>query len=197
MTRDHSRRHDMRVRRLPLLLLQAAIALASPASFAAVLCDAYATATPALSLPGSTRRPALAVPRGNSHRHGDSRHASPRSWLCWSGIPRHSTDADRRAVSAGTGTACMASLPAAQIDIDVPSAATEGAPVSQGSVTRSWCCRTACSLGSAFTYLGDHLASRGYVVVAIDHRDDLPGPLDPLKSALAFGRPISLRPSRP
>jgi alpha-beta hydrolase superfamily lysophospholipase len=190
MASDSSRRHGMRVRRLPLLLLQVAIAFASPASFAAVPCDAYATVDgPALSLPGQyppgRRSLSFEVPPTGTD---ELRHTSPRSltlviWYpaaldgCESASPYRQV-LERHA---------WRPLPAAQIDIDVPSAATEGAPVSQGQrypvVVLS---HGLLGWGSAFTYLGDHLASRGYVVVAIDHRDDLPGPLDPLKSALAF-----------
>jgi predicted dienelactone hydrolase len=190
MARDSSRRHGTLVRRLPLLLLQAALATASPVSFAAGTCDAYATGDgPALSLPGQyppgRRSLSLeATPSGT----GDSRDASSRSLnlLVWypAALDGCRSASPYRQV---LGRHEWRPLPAAQIDIEVASVATEGAPVSQGQryplVVLS---HGLLGWGSAFTYLGEHLASRGYVVVAIDHRDELPGPLDPLKSAIAF-----------
>jgi len=190
MARDRSRRDSMRVLHLPLLLLQTALALASPTSVGATLCDAYTTGDgPLLSLPGQYPPGRRSLPlQVAATSNGDSPHASSRSltlliWYpaaldgCSSAIPYRQV----------LGRHAWRPLPASQIDIDVASAATDGAPVSQTQryplVVLS---HGLLGWASAFTYLGEHLASRGYVVVAIDHRDDLPGPLDPLKSAIAF-----------
>lgn len=78
-------------------------------------------------------------------------------------------------------------LPQPHTDIDVPSAAIDGAAARRGGRypivvlshgMNGW--------AGALAYLGEHLASHGYVAVSIEHDDTVDPRVDPLRSAAVF-----------
>jgi predicted dienelactone hydrolase len=169
-----------------VLLLSATLLLAPDAGFAADACDAYASHDrPQLAAPGEFpvgRRTLTLESAGGTGPSG----ATPRSlglmlWYpasvvgCTGATPWRQT-LERHA---------WRPFATPSVTFDVAAAATPDAPPAAGPprplVVLS---HGLLGWGSAFTYLGEHLASRGYVVAAIDHGDERPGPADPLRSAM-------------
>jgi dienelactone hydrolase len=174
------------------LLPCAAVLLLVAGGRALADCDAYATYDrPSLAVPGSlpVGRRSLALEVAAPTREGATPSARSLELLVW--YPAEIDDCVRAApYRQALARHAWRPLPSERISFDVPAAAVADAPVAGGAryplVVLS---HGLLGWASALTYLGEHLASRGYVVAAIDHRDDLPTGLDPLKGATVF-RPV-------
>lgn len=177
-----------KARWLQAIFLQALALAPLDATAAAPECDAYASYDrPELAAPGG-----LAVGRrllpldGPAPLPGDSSNAPKRrlDLLVWYPATLHGC-ASARPYSESLVNHPWRRLPADKVAFEVASAATPDAPpardmryplvlVSHGLL--GW--------ASGLSYLGEHLASRGYVVASIDHRDEQA--VDPLNSAIAL-----------
>ena len=190
-----TRRCEMRLRgALPdwprALLLCAAALLCLAGGRALADCDAYASYDrPSIAAPGNLpvgRRSLTIEGPAAAPRDGDAPAVRRLELLVW--YPAAVDGCTRAAPYRQTlARHAWRPLPAERVTFDVPAAAAANAPVADGAryplVVMS---HGLLGWASALTYLGEHLASRGYVVAAIDHRDDLPTGLDPLKGATAF-----------
>lgn len=156
-------------------------------------CDAYASYdAPSLAAPGTLavgRRILTFEAPSAAARNGDAAPARRLELIVW--YPAAADGCPQAAPYRQTLVRhAWRPLPAERVAFDVPAAAVADAPIAGGArhpvVVMS---HGLLGWASALTYLGEHLASRGYVVVAIDHQDELPTGLDPLKGATAF-RPL-------